>query len=74
MAQKKVLELTFRNTAGKEITLSLSDPKDDLTAVQANTVMDNIVAKNIFTTANNGGNLTEKVKAVVRVTDSVALA
>ena len=70
---KKVLEMTFRNTVGKEITLSLADPKDDLTLAQVNTVMDDIVAKNIFTTASGGGDLTEKVKAVVRVTDSVAL-
>ena len=70
---KKVLEMTFRNVAGKEVTLSLADPKDDLTLAQVNTVMDDIVAKNIFTTASGGGDLTERIKAVIRVTDSVAL-
>lgn len=68
----KTLELVFRNQSGKEITISLADPKDGLTKTQAVTVMQDIIAKNIFTT--KGGDLKESVDARVRSRDAVSLA
>lgn len=67
----KTLELVFRNQSGKEITISLADPKDGLTKAQAQTVMQDIIAKNIFT--SKGGNLQEIVDARVRSRDAVSL-
>ncbi|HWR06773.1 MULTISPECIES: DUF2922 domain-containing protein [Sporomusa] len=68
---KKYLDMTFRDSVGKEVTLSLPDPKDDLTLAQVNTAMDTIIAKNIL--VNRGSELVSRVEAIVRISDSVAL-
>ncbi|KYZ76472.1 hypothetical protein AXX12_08550 [Anaerosporomusa subterranea] len=68
----KTLELVFRNESGQEVTLSLADPKDALTKAEAQTVMQDIIAKNIFT--SKGGDLTDAVDARVRSRDTVSLA
>lgn len=67
----KTLELVFRTSAGKETTISLADPKDDLTLVQAQTVMQDMIAKNIFEI--DGNTLTERVEARIRNLETVAL-
>lgn len=69
---KTTLEMTFRNNTGKDVNLTLSDPKDDLTNAQVQTVMQNILTKNIFTTT--GGDLKEIVEAKKRTVDEVTLA
>lgn len=67
----KTLELVFRNQSGQEVTISLADPKDALTKAEAQTVMLDIIAKNIFT--SKGGDLTDAVDARVRSRDTVPL-
>lgn len=57
----KSLELIFKNQAGKNARMSMQDPKDDLTADQVQSLMDNILEKNIFETT--GGDLVEAVGA-----------
>ncbi|KJS18262.1 MAG: hypothetical protein VR69_01515 [Peptococcaceae bacterium BRH_c4b] len=61
MAQK--LTMSFRNTAGKTVTMSLADPRPDITAADVTTVMDAIIAKNVF--SSSGGDLVVKERAVV---------
>ncbi len=48
--ETKVLELIFINAGGKKVTLSLNDPREDLTEVEVRGVMDQIIAKNLFNT------------------------
>ena len=67
----KVLELVFRNATGSEATISLPNPKADLTAAAATAVMNDVIAKDLFLT--KGGALTQVVEARVRVTDVTAL-
>lgn len=67
----KTLEMVFRTSAGKETTISVPDPKDDLTLVQAQAVMKDIIDKNIFSVKGNA--LTEKVEARIRNRETVAL-
>ncbi|GLI51873.1 hypothetical protein TSYNTROOL_19590 [Tepidanaerobacter syntrophicus] len=57
----KSLELIFKNQAGKNARMSMQDPKDDLTADQVQSLMDNILEKNIFETT--GGDLVEAAGA-----------
>lgn len=47
--ETKVLELIFINAAGKKTTISLNDPREDLTALEVETAMETIIAKNVFT-------------------------
>lgn len=67
----KTLEMVFRNSDGKEVVISLADPKDDVTTEQVNTIMADIVSKNIFD--SKGGDLVQTVEARMRTRDSVVL-
>ena len=48
--ETKVLELIFINAGGKKVTLSLNDPRENLTEVEVRGVMEQIIAKNLFNT------------------------
>lgn len=54
--QTKRLEMIFQNSGGNRVTVSVLDPKDDLTAQSVEAAMQQILALNAFTTA--GGDLT----------------
>lgn len=69
---KKVLEMHFRNETGKEVTILVNDPKEDLTAVAVNAVMQTIITKNIFSTTT--GDLVQIVSAQIKSTDVAELA
>lgn len=63
---KKVLKMTFNNASGNAVTITLPQPKADLTAAQIEAVMDQIITKNIFLTS--GGELVSKRD--VRIVDT----
>ena len=52
----KTLELVFVNMAGDKVTMRVADPRDDLQEAEVRTVMDQVVAKDVFT--SSGGSLT----------------
>lgn len=68
----KTLEMVFRNSSGKEVTMSLADPKEDLTKAQVDAVMQEIISRNIF--ISKTGELTQIVEARIRTRDAIALA
>ena len=45
------LNMVFLTTTGKKVTFAVTDAKSDLTAAQAKTLMNLIIAQNIFTTS-----------------------
>lgn len=51
----KTLELIFVNALGDKVTLRVADPRDDIQEAEVRTVMDTIVAKDVFT--STGGSL-----------------
>ena len=57
------LEMLFRNQAGQLVTISVIDPRPDITPGEVEVVMDIIIAQNIFTSP--GGDLVAKVQARV---------
>jgi len=65
------LEMVFRNESGKTVTITVASPKDTLTGEQVTTVMNDIIAKNIFSTTS--GDLNQIVEARIRQLDVVAL-
>ncbi|WP_425058515.1 hypothetical protein SCACP_31720 [Sporomusa carbonis] len=67
----KTLEMVFRTTAGNQVSISVPDPKGDLTLAQAQAVMQDIIDKNVFDIKGNA--LAEKVEARIRSRDTVAL-
>ena len=68
---RKVLKMTFNNALGNAVTITLANPKTDLTAAQVETVMDQIITKNIFLTS--GGDLISKrdIKIINTTTDDL---
>jgi len=68
---RKVLKMTFNNALGNAVTITLANPKTGLTAAQVETVMDQIITKNIFLTS--GGDLISKrdVKIINTTTDDL---
>jgi len=71
MAVTQTLRMTFMNEGGKNVTLSLDNPKDTITAAEVQTTMDLIITKNIFT--STGGDLVSKVNARVIDTTTTEL-
>lgn len=61
MATTRVLRMTFRNQSGSNVSISLNNPRTDLTAAEVTASMDLVIAKNIFTSA--GGDLVSKQDA-----------
>lgn len=53
MEESKKLVLVFKNSIGKEVSITIEDPKDSITEQDIKTAMDTIVEKNIF---KKGGN------------------
>lgn len=68
MDENKKLVMIFRNSAGKNVTISIDDPKDDLTEEQIKTAMGLIVEKNVF--KKNDYALVEAVEAQIVTTQT----
>ncbi len=58
ITSRKVLRMSFNTALGSAVSITLPDPKADLTAAQIEAVMDQIIAKNIFT--GTGGDYLSK--------------
>ncbi len=61
---EKTLQLVFRNANGREVSLSLANPKPDLTAAEVTPVMQQIVDNHLFTSAT--GDLVQVVAARIK--------
>lgn len=68
----KTLEMEFRNETGKSVVLRMIEPKDAITLAEVTTVMEDIIAKNIFSTTS--GDLVQVVEARILSSDSLVLA
>lgn len=68
----RVLEMTFSTELGRSKVIRVADAKDPLAAAEVSACMDNIIAKNIFTSSS--GSLTGKVKAQVVTTTTADVA
>ncbi|SHH42062.1 DUF2922 domain-containing protein [Tepidibacter thalassicus] len=63
----KKLLMTFENELGKKVSISIDDPREDITSDEVKTVMNDIVTKNIFT--SSGGDLKKVDSAKIVETD-----
>lgn len=66
MANRR-LEMVFKNQKDKTSRLSIDNPREDITESDIRTAMENIVATNIFETAD--GDLVSVVSARIVSTD-----
>ena len=67
----KTLEMTFRDTMGKNVMINIPNPKVGLTLAEVEAIMQVIIAKNIFATTS--GDLVDAVEAKIRVVDVTVL-
>ena len=70
MEQTKRLVMTFKTDDDKKISLSVDDPREDVSEAEIKSAMDLIVAKNIF--APGGCDIVEALEAKVVVTDTTS--
>lgn len=68
METKKRLIMSFMSTLGRKISISVDDPREDITESDIKACMDLIVAKNIF--APNGADIASTVDAKIVLTDT----
>ncbi|MFR6018311.1 MAG: DUF2922 domain-containing protein [Paraclostridium sordellii] len=68
MKTAKKLLMTFNTKIGRKISISIDDPKNDITEAQIKECMDLIVAKNIF--APYGSEIESAQEAKIVVTDT----
>lgn len=61
MEKRQALRLTWRNQAGRTYSITINNPKDDVTPEEIETFMNMVVTKNIIQSA--GGALTEPLDA-----------
>ena len=65
---KTRLLMTFKTSDDKRVSISVDNPREDLTETEIKAAMDTILEKDIF--APNGGSLVSAVSAKVVQTDT----
>ncbi|HBQ25234.1 MAG TPA: DUF2922 domain-containing protein [Syntrophomonas sp.] len=68
MAAQRTLEMNFATELNRTHNIRVYDVREDITASEISTTMDNIISKNVFD--SNSGNLTGKIGARVVVKDT----
>lgn len=68
---EKILELVFKNSEGDTKVVTVVDPREDVTAEEANAAMQIILDSNAIETS--GGDLVEIVEARLRITQVTVL-
>ena len=68
MEQTKKLVMTFKTNDDKKVSLSVDNPREDITENEIKSAMELIVSKNVF--APNGSDIVAVVEAKVIVTDT----
>ena len=68
METKKRLVMSFRNELDRVVSISVDDPREDITELEIKNFMDMVVEKKIFNP--NGADIVAVVEAKVVVTDT----
>lgn len=68
MTETKKLVMVFKNSVGKNVSISIDDPKDNITETEIKTTMELIVEKSIF--KKNDYAFVEAVEAKIVTTDT----
>ena len=68
---EQTLELVFKNAEGDTKVITVTDPREGITAQETDEAMDIILAANVIETS--GGDLVEAVEARLRITQVTVL-
>lgn len=61
MEESKTLQMIFLNGENGRMTISIADPREDITEIEVENAMNDIIAANII--SSNGGDLVEVIGA-----------
>ena len=70
MEIKTKLLMTFKSSDDKKVSITVDNPREDITESEIKDAMDLVVSKNIF--APNGADIVSAVEAKVVVTDTTS--
>jgi len=59
----RTLQMVFTNAGGRPVTISVADPREDLTETEVTAAMDMLIARNVFVSPQ--GALVDRVGARV---------
>lgn len=62
------LVMRFKTSIDRTVSISIDDPRQDVTEAEIKTFMDLVLSKNIF--APNGGDIVSAIDAKIVVTDT----
>ncbi len=68
---KRSLRMVFETNLGGTMTITLADPKEDLTPAEIEGVMDLIISKNVFSNAAGQPVAKRDIKIVETVTEDL---
>ncbi|MGL5714573.1 MAG: DUF2922 domain-containing protein [Paraclostridium sp.] len=68
METKKRLVMSFKSALDRTVSISVDDPREDITEAEIKTAMELILSKNLF--APNGADLVAAIDAKIVVTDT----
>ncbi|MDD4334160.1 MAG: DUF2922 domain-containing protein [Desulfotomaculaceae bacterium] len=70
-ATSKTLRMVFKSQTGRNVTITLDNPRNDLTGTEIEAAMELIIARNIFN--SSGGDLVSKqdIKIIDTTTDDL---
>jgi len=68
----KKLTMTFLTSGNRRVSMSVTNPKDNLTGAEVSSAMDKIIANNIF--EYSSGTLIEKVSAIMHGAEEMEIS
>ncbi|MGL5750520.1 MAG: DUF2922 domain-containing protein [Paraclostridium sp.] len=69
METKKRLVMSFMTVLGRSVSISVDDPREDVTEAEIKVFMDLVVSKNVFN--HYGSEIEKAVDAKIVVTDTI---
>ena len=71
--EKSKLEMEFKDEMGKKFTISIDDPREDLTEMEVRAAMNEIVNRNIFFTAAGDVVATEGARFITTTIEELVI-
>lgn len=63
--------MVFRNQEGRNVTISLDNPREDLTAAEIESAMDLVIERNVFTSAGGDLGTKQDIKLISNTIDDL---
>lgn len=72
--EKKTLQMVFATQGGSTMTVSVNDPKEDITEGEVNTAMGEIISLAVFTSASGDPIAKKSAQIVTQTTQEFSVA